>query len=179
MDCITQPVVDWPERLSDEERWEYFRTECFKTNTTPVDIDGCAYDSEMFRRRLVVGNVCKRNSDSLAEKQHLNPFKMFAMIPRRLVWCPVYKAASTNWMKNIPRLMSSPREISQLTNRDKKNRQANVLARALVPILPSKSLIRFLSSEPKPVVFIIVRHPFDRLLSAYRDKLERYNKVRL
>ena len=126
---------------------------------------------------MVVKNACKRNSDNLSEKQHLNPFKIFAMIPRRLVWCPVYKAASTNWMKNIPRLMSSPREISNLTIRDRKNRQANVLARALVPLLPSKSLVRFMTSEPKPVVFIIVRHPFDRLLSAYRDKLERYNKV--
>ena len=80
-------------------------------------------------------------------------------------------------MKNIPRLMSSPGQISNLTNRDGKNRQANVLARALVPLLPSKALVRFLSSEPKPVVFMIVRHPFDRLLSAFRDKLERYNKV--
>ena len=125
----------------------------------------------------MVRNICKRNTDSMAERQRLNPYKIFAMIPRRLVWCPVYKAASTNWMKNIPRLMSSPGQISNLTNRDGKNRQANVLARALVPLLPSNALVRFLSSEPRPIVFMIVRHPFDRLLSAFRDKLERYNKV--
>ena len=124
-------------------------------------------------------NICKRNTDSLAERQQLNPYKLFALIPRRLVWCPVYKAASTNWMKNIPRLMSSPGQISNLTRKDGKNRQANVMARALVPLLPSKALVRFLSSEPRPVVFMIVRHPFDRLLSAFRDKLERYNKVGL
>ena len=69
----------------------------------------------MFRRRLVVGNACKRNSDSLAERQHLNPYKMFALVPRRLVWCPVYKAASTNWMHNLLQLAGKNKfEIQQI-----------------------------------------------------------------
>ena len=35
------------------------------------------------------------------------------------------------------------------------------------------SCFQFLNSKPKPAVFMIVRNPLDRILSAYRDKLER------
>ena len=106
---------------------------------------------------MVVRNICKRNTDSLAERQRLNPYKLFAMIPRRLVWCPVYKAASTNWMKNIPRLSSRPGTVANLTKADGRLRQVNVLARRLVPLLPHQPLVRFLNTKPKPIVFLIVR----------------------
>jgi len=34
---------------------------------------------------------------------------------RQLVWCPVYKAASTNWMLNVAKLSNfSPFELQQL-----------------------------------------------------------------
>ena len=130
----------------------------------------------MYRRRVVLDTVCKRSRDSQAERQYLNTFRLFVMTTRRLVWCPVYKAGSTNWMKNIPRLVSSPAQVSSLTRADDETRQVNVLARRLVPVIPAPTLLTLLRSDPRPVVFIIVRHPFDRLLSAYRDKLERFNK---
>merc|ERR1719273_1675459 len=87
-----QPIRDWPEVLDDRERWEYFLSQCAGRNISQTELTDCAYDSEIFRRRVVVRNICKRNTDSLAERQRLNPYKVFAMIPRRLVWCPVYKA---------------------------------------------------------------------------------------
>ena len=43
----------------------------------------------------------------------------------------------------------------------------------LTPRIAVDSCIQFLNSKPKPAVFLIVRNPLDRILSAYRDKLER------
>ena len=74
---------------------------------------------------------------------------------RRLVWCPVFKAATTNWMKNIPRLSRySAQQVARLSKK-KKNGQANTLARAIVPYIPANQLLMFMNSDPKPVTFII------------------------
>ena len=171
-----RPVRSWPAGLDYTARWNYFLAECAARNVTDVELVNCAYDSEMFRRRLLVKKSCTDYRDDADDEQRINAHKIFAMVNRRLVWCPVYKAASTNWMKNIPRLSDMSVQKVAMLSRKKKNRQANTLARAIVPYIPSQELFEFLKSDPKPVLFIIVRNPFDRLLSAYRDKLERYNK---
>ena len=45
----------------------------------------------MWRRRQVIRGQCRRGRDSMAQTQRVNPFRIFAIIPRKLVWCPVYK----------------------------------------------------------------------------------------
>ena len=35
---------------------------------------------------------------------HINASNLLVLKSRQLVWCPVFKAASTNWMKTIPTL---------------------------------------------------------------------------
>ena len=53
--------------------------------------------------------------------------------------------------------------------------QPNTLARYLVPSWAYSELKEFIKTQ-SPVSFLIVRHPYDRLLSAYRDKFENKKK---
>lgn len=92
---------------------------------------------------------------------------------RKLIWCPIFKAASSWWMQQIPWLTNY--KASQIQLLSQKYIQANTLAQAVAPQLSSSKLKWFLSSQ-NPVKFLIVRHPFDRLLSAYRDKFESRNE---
>ncbi|XP_066587282.1 carbohydrate sulfotransferase 11 isoform X3 [Prorops nasuta] len=81
-----------------------------------------------------------------------------------LIWCNIFKAASTSWMYNFNLLAGySPQFL-------KASKAVPVsLARQRYPRPTAEELARFLNDS---ISFLIVRHPFERLLSAYRDKLE-------
>ena len=96
-------------------------------NISDSETVNCAYDSEMFRRRLLIKKTCKQNRD-MFEEDDMDTYKIFAMMTQRLVWCPEYKSASANWMKNIPRLSHYTSEQIERLSWKKKNRQANTLA---------------------------------------------------
>ena len=76
-------------------------------------------------------------------------------------------------MNQIPLLTNY--RTSQIKIFKQKYIQSNNLAFALAPPLPSLELKQFIDSK-KPVKFLIVRNPLDRLLSAYRDKFELKNQ---
>jgi hypothetical protein len=84
---------------SDAEISTYSESEAFSN---------CIMDNEMAVRRKVIRRKCGKLS---AEKstyfslvKSINTSNLWVMKKRQLVWCPVFKAASTNWMKIIPML---------------------------------------------------------------------------
>ncbi|KAL0278156.1 UNVERIFIED_CONTAM: hypothetical protein PYX00_000059 [Menopon gallinae] len=81
-----------------------------------------------------------------------------------LVWCNVFKAASTSWMYNFnvlagysPHFLQASRQVPLQLARRK---------------YPRPSLDHLLKALNVSTSFLIVRHPLSRLLSAYRDKIE-------
>lgn len=82
----------------------------------------------------------------------------------KLSWCPIYKAGSSTWLYNFALLGGSTQE--QITN---SKLQISHFVRNIFASLTSLEAIKFI---PTSLKFVIVRHPFERILSAYRDKLE-------
>nr|CAD7404804.1 unnamed protein product [Timema poppensis] len=82
----------------------------------------------------------------------------------KLSWCPIYKAASTTFLYNFLILGGYTEQF--LTN---SNKQLSDLARKVYPELEYSEAEQAFHDTLK---LLVVRHPFERLLSAYRDKLE-------
>ncbi|XP_023323409.1 carbohydrate sulfotransferase 11 isoform X2 [Eurytemora carolleeae] len=104
-------------------------------------------------------------------EQHFDHRHYYILKDKHLVWCPVFKAASTNWLYNLIRL-SGRSEIELELLKKKHPSQPNEQGRIVAPVLSLKETVNHLN-KPLMKKLLITRHPFDRLVSAFRDKLER------
>ncbi|XP_055708756.1 carbohydrate sulfotransferase 11-like [Phlebotomus papatasi] len=124
-------------------------------------------EARMQKRVERVAEVCsqygldRRGNDSLHRP---NSWEFLINKQYRLVWCNVFKAASTSWMYNFnlmagykPQFLKKSKEVPLVLARKK---------------YPRPSETELLTSLNDSVSFLIVRHPFERLLSAYRDKMQ-------
>ncbi|XP_027225604.2 carbohydrate sulfotransferase 11 [Penaeus vannamei] len=82
------------------------------------------------------------------------------------VWCPVFKAASTTWVKNLLLLAKERFVDMSLHGR----------VRELYPAPETESEKKKVLEENMKLM--IVRHPLERLLSAYRDKMLRIRRAK-
>ncbi|XP_031617869.1 carbohydrate sulfotransferase 11 [Contarinia nasturtii] len=101
-----------------------------------------------------------RRNDSLHRP---NSWEFLVNKRYHLVWCNVFKAASTSWMYNFNILAGYSPEFLR-----KSNIVPLELARKRYERVTVTQLEKALNVS---VSFLIVRHPFERLLSAYRDKI--------
>ena len=78
----------------------------------------------------------------------------------KFLWCPVFKAASTNWMRNLVSLANlTDGENLKLEKRFK--RQPNVQARLVAPKI-SPATLATIERDPSAIRMLTVRHPFTR-----------------
>merc|ERR1711997_1365874 len=146
----TDDLIDYPEGITryvaagDNSCSDFTLTQTFRT------------------RREHARETCQK----LKVQQRILYSRMRWAVPERLLYCPVFKAASTSWLLNYFKLSnssSSPKEgnlHTKITN--------------LFPPPATFKLRKQIFSES--VKFIIARHPFERLVSAYRDKLAGFSR---
>ncbi|KYN01937.1 Carbohydrate sulfotransferase 8 [Cyphomyrmex costatus] len=131
-------------------------------------------EADNMRRLLNVERVCKKYNLGFYRKLADNsPFRhppapQYAVFymdrVHNISYCPVYKAGTTTWLYNFCLLMNVPEET---LNNGKE--QLSTIARRVIPELEYPEADRVLTTSRR---LLVVRHPFERVLSAYRDKLE-------
>ncbi|KAG7162471.1 carbohydrate sulfotransferase 11-like [Homarus americanus] len=100
-------------------------------------------------RWSTVNKTLLANPDVLVDRQH------------RLAWCKVPKVASTSLVHGLLRVLGQEHLINEIPRG-----QLHTRLRHLMPHPALQEDVSFCTT------FMVVRHPFQRILSAYRDKLQ-------
>jgi len=102
---------------------------------------------------------------SLIKKTSHHQF--FVQREHGLMWCKVPKAASTSWLHAFLKLANVPDHLIPEDN----GMGLHAFLRDKYPLLSKNLNKQFMT---KSVKFVVVRHPFERIVSAYLDKLHSY-----
>ncbi|XP_068249877.1 carbohydrate sulfotransferase 13-like [Palaemon carinicauda] len=171
-------AVEFGELIGDRKKDEDENKEEVKSSfgkDKQLDMD--AVEKDMAQRKARIEKVCAKHGIGPHARAGGKPvvrhpptpnYDVFYIDKREeLAWCPVYKAASTSWLYNFIKLGGV--EESEITTAKE---QVSTIARRIWPPLPYEDAEQAFETCLK---FMIVRHPFERLVSAYRDKLENLN----
>ncbi|XP_065085055.1 carbohydrate sulfotransferase 11 [Ochlerotatus camptorhynchus] len=121
-----------------------------------------AAEADFNERRSVLWNVCADHR--IIGKYPPNAWEFFISPGHGLAWCNIFKAASSTWMYYFNILGGYDIRFLQRTRSSPID-----LARKRFPRPSTGELNDYLSNT---ISFLIVREPFERLVSAYRNKLE-------
>ena len=140
---------------------------------SPVkDMD--SFQTAVRRRREQMLCQCKKTREVVSRNFYLH---LYVLSRENIVYCPVYKASTSTWRRNLIMLSYLPKEEKEKllkTPKEGKDRKArNEKLDQMKKVIVTESAYKaFLKQHPMPKSFIVVRHPFTRLVSAYRDKIE-------
>ena len=104
--------------------------------------------------------------------------QIYMLRKEQIAWCPVPKAASTSWKINLLHLRASNEEIDDLV--EKIRIPEDRLRTVGFEFLSMQQWKNYSSvNTANLTLFLIVRHPFHRLISAFRSIFEENAKVHI
>ncbi|XP_069953899.1 carbohydrate sulfotransferase 11 isoform X5 [Cherax quadricarinatus] len=124
-------------------------------------------------RRQHLHQMCaKEGLDQPTEQYQINAWEFLINKEYGLVWCNVFKAASSTWLWNF-NLLAGYTQDELLSS----NKSPVQLARLVYPRPTPEELQQVMNETPAPLSFMITRHPLLRLVSAYRNKILNGNPI--
>ncbi|XP_024873918.1 carbohydrate sulfotransferase 11-like isoform X1 [Temnothorax curvispinosus] len=123
---------------------------------------------ELDRRRWWVAHVCE-TIDTKRSHRNASLTNMIIDTEHNVSWCPIYKAASSTWMNYFAVLKDTLTDVTIDLVRRNLTQVSDIVRQKFQQDADFNKTYKKMSRTKK---FLIVRHPLERLLSAYRDKLE-------
>jgi len=154
--------------------------------------DAQTFSEKVARRQARMAEVCERHKTSLVWEEWRRERSMRRHlwdVVNHLVYCPIAKVASTTWFSNflawshikranVPHVLKQFEEAGSRNGKGKDNwegesggRGIRTLARYIYQAPDASDLEELTTQFKENTGFLIVRHPFVRLVSAYEDKM--------
>ena len=138
-----------------------------------VTYDAATVAAAMKSRLATKDAACRRldltRTDAADPLRRVYPWEYFVIRPEgspdpSFVWCNVFKSGSSSWMYLVNRLGGAVDDVLHKSRTPLVTRARELFGR------PSEEeLVR--AAGEAPVTFVIGRHPLERLVSAYKDKI--------
>ena len=151
-------------------------TSTTSTSTTDHHHADKTFIRKMKRRIQNIDTVCKNTRHEI-KSETVYTSHLFWFPNYNIAYCPVFKAATSTLMDYMIQVSNVTEKTLTMVKSKYHDLRDQILH--LGAVHPTLNTWRtFVSNLPVPNNFtgvIIVRHPFERLVSAFRDKLERNN----
>lgn len=125
----------------------------------------------MKQRVRTMRSVCSDVGEKISRPRKVTQKTLMWDTNHHLVYCPIYKVASGTWTTNFLRLSSFNSNLPKWQRYSKQHDASESTARKMFPAPNGeKKQKKELARSTK---FLVVRHPFDRIVSAYKGKISR------
>ena len=135
----------------------------------------------MNARTKRIREVCSSDVCYAGKCHSLNAQHIYWLKNENIVYCPIFKSATSTWRDRLIALLNQTHsgKVGKVINDSNKRVRVHDKLLQLGAINPkSHDFVNYINGLPEIhnlTAFMVVRHPFERLVSAYRDKLERNN----